>query len=52
MMNLSPKYIAAFTLGFFFIIGWNAFLITRDNKMFNEYGAMQRLQHPPSLEIK
>lgn len=36
-MNLSPKYIAAFTLGLFVILGWNAFLIQRDAKLFDAY---------------
>jgi len=34
-MNLSPKYIAAFVIAFAAMIGWNAFLIQRDNKLFD-----------------
>jgi len=36
-MNLSPKYVAAFVLGFAAILGWNAFLIVRDAKLFKAY---------------
>jgi hypothetical protein len=31
------KYYLAITLAFGAILGWNAFLITRDNKMFKSY---------------
>lgn len=37
MTNLPPKYIAAFVIAFAAMIGWNAFLIQRDNKMFDSY---------------
>jgi hypothetical protein len=36
-MNLSARYIVAFTLLFFGMISWNAFLVVRDNKMFEGY---------------
>lgn len=41
-MNLPPRYIAAFTLLVFGMFGWNAFLIVRDNKMFDAYEQKQR----------
>jgi len=34
---MSRKYITAVALGFLAIIGWNVFLIQRDNKMFEDY---------------
>ena len=34
---MSPKYIATFTLLFAAMMGWQAFLIVRDNKMFDAY---------------
>lgn len=34
---MSPKYIAAFVLAVFAMFGWNAFLVIRDNKMFDAY---------------
>ena len=36
-MNLSPKYIATFILLAFAMLGWNVFLINRDDKMFKAY---------------
>jgi len=42
MMNLSARYVAAFTLLIFGMFGWNAFLIVRDNKMFDAYDHQQR----------
>lgn len=41
-MNLPARYVAAFTLLFFGMLGWNAFLIVRDNKMFDAYYQQQR----------
>ena len=31
-MNMSPKYIAAITLGFFAIVAWNGLMIIRDTQ--------------------
>jgi hypothetical protein len=31
------KYVMAGLIGFAFILGWNVFLIQRDEKMFNSY---------------
>jgi hypothetical protein len=36
-MNMSPKYIIAFVIAVVSMFGWNAFLVTRDNKMFDAY---------------
>lgn len=40
-MNLPPRYVAAFTLLVIAMFGWNAFLIVRDNKMFEGYKQRQ-----------
>jgi hypothetical protein len=34
---MNRKYIITFALSFIAIIGWNVFLIQRDNKMFESY---------------
>ena len=34
---MPARYVAAFTLGFIAILGWNAFLIVRDDKLFKAY---------------
>jgi len=34
---MSRKYVTAVVLGFLAIIGWNVFLIQRDQKMFDAY---------------
>jgi len=34
---MNKKYIAAFVLGLFAIVGWNVFLIQRDAKLFEAY---------------
>lgn len=43
-MNLSPKYIATFVLLAFAMLGWNAFLITRDDKLFKAYYKQTAMQ--------
>ena len=50
-MNLSPKYIAFFTFAVIAMFGWNAFLIVRDNKMFNDERSMNYLQNRYSSVI-
>ncbi len=40
-MNLPARYVAAFTLLVIAMFGWNAFLIVRDNKMFEGYKQRQ-----------
>lgn len=52
-MNL--KYISFLLLSIGMIIGWNAFLIQRDDAMFKAYykqQAIENLKRPPSTEIK
>ena len=41
---MNRKYIITFTLGFAVIIGWNVFLIQRDNKMYETYYNIQVTQ--------
>ena len=52
---MPARYVAAFTLGFIAILGWNAFLIVRDDKLFKayyketakqEYCAQLKVWHP------
>lgn len=40
-MNLPARYVATFTLLVIAMFGWNAFLIVRDNKMFEGYKQRQ-----------
>ena len=52
---MNRKYIITFALGFFAIVGWNIFLIQRDDQMFDAYyrqQAMENLKRPPSNQIK
>ena len=36
-MTVPPKYVVAGILGFLVILGWNIFLIQRDDKLFKAY---------------
>jgi hypothetical protein len=52
---MNRKYIAAFAIGFLAIIGWNIFLVQRDERMYDAYyrtKAIENLKKPPSAEIK
>jgi len=52
---MNRKYIITFALGFLAIIGWNVFLIQRDEKLYDSYyraKAMETLKKPPSSEIR
>jgi len=52
---MNQKYIITFALGFLAIIGWNIFLIQRDEKLYDSYyraKAIENLKHPPSDEIQ
>jgi predicted negative regulator of RcsB-dependent stress response len=52
---MNRKYIITFILGFLAIIGWNVFLIQRDEKLYDSYyraKAMENLKKPPSSEIR
>ena len=52
---MNRKYIITFALGFAAIIGWNIFLVQRDDQMFDAYyrqQAIENLKKPPSAEIR
>jgi len=52
---MNRKYIITFALGFAAIVGWNVFLIQRDDRMFDAYyhqQAVENLKKPPSAEIR
>ena len=52
---MSKKYIVAGLIGFAVILGWNVFLIQRDDRMFDSYyraKAIENLKKPPSAEIR
>lgn len=42
---MNSKYIGFYIVGFIAILGWNAFLIQRDNAMFKEYYHRQKLEY-------
>ena len=49
------RYITYTVLGAMFMIGWNVFLIQRDDAMYKAYyrqQAMENLKKPPSAEIR
>ena len=39
---MNRKYVVAGLIGFTFILGWNAFLIQRDNAMYKTYYQQQK----------
>ena len=52
---MNRKYIITFAFGFLAIIGWNVFLIQRDEKLYDSYyraKAIENLKKPPSAEIR
>ena len=52
---MSKKHIIAGLVGLAVILGWNVFLIQRDEKLYDAYyrsKAIENLQKPPSTEIK
>jgi hypothetical protein len=52
---MNHKYVAAGLIGFLAIIGWNIFLIQRDERMYDAYyraKAIENLKKPPSAEIR
>jgi len=52
---MNKKYLTAFSLGFLAIIGWNIFLIQRDDAMYKSYyrqQAIDNLKKRPSIEIR
>jgi hypothetical protein len=49
------RYITYTVLGAMFMIGWNVFLIQRDDAMYKSYyrqQAMENIKRPPSSEIR
>jgi len=51
---MTKRYITAVALGFLAIIGWNVFLIQRDQRLHDAYyrqQAVDRLKYPPSARI-
>ena len=52
---MSRKYIVVVVLGVLAMIGWNIFLIQRDERMFDSYyrsKATENLKKPPSAVIR
>ena len=52
---MNPKYLAAALIAFASVIGWNVFLVQRDDTMYKAYyrhQAIENLKHPPSNQIK
>jgi hypothetical protein len=51
---MNRKYVIAGLIGFLSIIGWNVFLIQRDDNLYKSYykqQAMENLKSSPSSEI-
>ena len=52
---MNRKYLATGLIGFAVIIGWNVFLIQRDDALYKAHyrqQAMENLKKPPSTEIR
>ena len=52
---MNRKYVVAGLIGFAVILGWNVFLIQRDERMYDSYyrtKAVENLKKPPSTEIR
>jgi len=52
---MSSKYLITISLGFAVILGWNIFLIQRDERMYDAYyrtKAIDVLKYRPSAEIR
>jgi hypothetical protein len=52
---MNSKTITYFFLSFIAVLGWNTFLIKRDQKMFDAYdkqAGIERLKYPPSNSLK
>ena len=55
MSNTNRKYIVAGLIGFAVILGWNVFLIQRDDAMYKAYYPQQEIENlkkPPSSQIR
>jgi len=54
-IQMNRKYIAAGLFALALILGWNVFLIQRDEQMYGSYyrsKAIENLKSPPSNQIK
>lgn len=52
---INRKYVVAGLIGFAFILGWNVFLIQRDERLYDAYyrqQAIDNLKKRPSIEIR
>jgi hypothetical protein len=52
---MSKKYVFAGLIGFAIILGWNVFLIQRDDQLYDSYyrqQAIENLKKHPSTEIR
>jgi hypothetical protein len=52
---MNRKYIVTGLIGFAVILGWNVFLIQRDDRMYDAYyreKAIENLKKPPVAKIK
>ena len=52
---MKKKHIVAGLIGFAVILGWNVFLIQRDERLYDSYyraQAIENLKKPPSNQIK
>jgi len=45
MSNTNKKYVISGLIGFAVILGWNVFLVQRDQKMFDGYDKMNAKEH-------
>ena len=52
---VNRKYVTAGLVGFAFILGWNVFLIQRDEKLYDAYyrqQAIKNMKKPSVAEIR
>jgi hypothetical protein len=52
---MNHRYVVAGLIGFAVILGWNVFLIQRDDKMYDAYyrsKAIENLKNLPNNQIK
>ena len=52
---MNKKHIVAGLIGFAVLLGWNVFLIQRDDALYKAYyhqQAIENLKNPPSSEIR
>ena len=55
LFEMNSKTVTYVFLAFIAVLGWNAFLIKRDKKMFDAYDkavGIERLKHPASDTLK